>query len=88
VLGAIAVQRSSRHGVGGVLFGFWRATSVGKILGSARGPSLSQCRREHLRLERIAAHLVWPRWKSPEKMAADFRWSACGFGCQTEAAAS
>ena len=36
-LGAIAVQRASRHGVSRILFGLWRETLVGKVLDSARG---------------------------------------------------
>jgi hypothetical protein len=36
-LGAIAVQRASRHGVSGILFGLWRGTLVGKVLDWARG---------------------------------------------------
>jgi hypothetical protein len=36
-LGAIAVQRATRHGVSRILIGLWRETLVGKVLDSARG---------------------------------------------------
>jgi PAP2 superfamily len=36
-LGAIAVQRATRHGVSRILFGLWRETLISKLLDSARG---------------------------------------------------
>src|SRR5262249_61537620 len=49
-LGAIAVQRALRHGVGRILFGLRRETLVGKVLDSARGSVF--------RLERISARAL------------------------------